>query len=246
MGLSPFSQTQTSGGVYSGVSVMLGSRLSLDRLAEWIKWQAWAVQSSLWVDGALAMPNKLKSNLPGQSGHALPVRHQPLRDTGGQLSLLPGLRVATRVTEIARREASVEPSHETVDVVDRNPELIAQRARIGHHVRTLKQDGSDASVLLHELAARIDDVSLGGGNVHGELVVDHHARELAPAIGSHHGHGRVDADRGQMLGSQCGGIDGEDADLLAPRQCDLNHRHLHQARGGDGHGDRSGELLLVK
>src|SRR5262249_61105615 len=55
MGLSPFSQTQTSGGVYSGVSVMLGSRLSLERLAEWIKWQAWAVQSSLWVDGALAI-----------------------------------------------------------------------------------------------------------------------------------------------------------------------------------------------
>src|SRR4029077_1051659 len=84
------------------------------------------------------------------------------------LSLPPGLRAAIRVTEIARREASVEPSHETVDVVDRNPELIAQRARIGHHVRTLKQDGSDASVLLHELAAGIDDVSLGGGNVHGE------------------------------------------------------------------------------
>ena len=38
LGLSSFSQTQTSGGVYSGVSVMLGSRLSLDRLAEWIEW----------------------------------------------------------------------------------------------------------------------------------------------------------------------------------------------------------------
>jgi FtsP/CotA-like multicopper oxidase with cupredoxin domain len=43
---------------------MLGSRLSLDR-AEWIKWQAWAVQSSLWVDGALAIAEQLKSNLPG-------------------------------------------------------------------------------------------------------------------------------------------------------------------------------------
>jgi hypothetical protein len=31
------SQTQTSGGVYSGVSVMLGSHLVLDRLAEWIE-----------------------------------------------------------------------------------------------------------------------------------------------------------------------------------------------------------------
>src|SRR5215831_14591667 len=93
---------------------------------------------------------------PAQSEKNRARQHRPRI-----LSLPPGLRVATRVTEIARREASVEPSHETVDVVDRNPELIAQRARIGHHVRTLKQDGSDASVLLHELAARIDDVSLG-------------------------------------------------------------------------------------
>ena len=33
LGLSAFSQTQTSGGVYSDVSVMLGSRLSLEWLA---------------------------------------------------------------------------------------------------------------------------------------------------------------------------------------------------------------------
>jgi hypothetical protein len=51
---------------------MLGSRLSLDRLAEWIKWQAWVVQSSLWVDGALAIADKLKSNLPGQSDMLCP------------------------------------------------------------------------------------------------------------------------------------------------------------------------------
>jgi hypothetical protein len=38
----------------------LGSRLSLDRLAEWIKWQAWAVQSSLWVDGALAIAEQVE------------------------------------------------------------------------------------------------------------------------------------------------------------------------------------------
>jgi hypothetical protein len=35
-------------------------RLSLDRLAEWIKWQAWAVQSSLWVDGALAIAEQVE------------------------------------------------------------------------------------------------------------------------------------------------------------------------------------------
>jgi hypothetical protein len=60
LGLSPFSQTQTSGGVYSGVSVMLGSRLSLDRLAEWIEWRAWTVQSSLWVDGVLAIAEQVE------------------------------------------------------------------------------------------------------------------------------------------------------------------------------------------
>jgi hypothetical protein len=60
MGLSPFSQTQTSGGVYSGVSVMLGSRLSLDRSAEWIEWRAWAVQSSLRADGALAIAEQVE------------------------------------------------------------------------------------------------------------------------------------------------------------------------------------------
>ena len=32
------SQTQTPGGVYSGVSIMLGSHLVLDTLAEWIEW----------------------------------------------------------------------------------------------------------------------------------------------------------------------------------------------------------------
>jgi hypothetical protein len=29
-------------------------------LAEWIKWQAWAVQSSLWVDGALAIAEQVE------------------------------------------------------------------------------------------------------------------------------------------------------------------------------------------
>src|SRR5271170_8106653 len=43
------SQTQTSGGAYSGVSVMLGSRLSLDRFAEWIERRSWPVQSWLWA-----------------------------------------------------------------------------------------------------------------------------------------------------------------------------------------------------
>jgi hypothetical protein len=39
---------------------MLGSRLSLDRLAEWIEWRAWAVQSSLWVDGVLSIAEQVE------------------------------------------------------------------------------------------------------------------------------------------------------------------------------------------
>src|SRR5262249_16179503 len=63
---------------------MLGSRLSLDRLAEWIEWRGWAVQSSLWADGALAIANKLNSNLPGQSGHACAMHscHEPSSTEG--------------------------------------------------------------------------------------------------------------------------------------------------------------------
>jgi hypothetical protein len=64
------SQTQTSGGVYSGVSVMLGSHLVLDRLAEWIEWLALAVNHGCGLScyAAAARPEYRKKFPPLQLG----------------------------------------------------------------------------------------------------------------------------------------------------------------------------------
>jgi hypothetical protein len=59
----------------------------------------------------------------------------------------------------------------------------------------------NAGVLLHQQAAGIQDIAFGAATSMVELVADHHAGELAPAVGSHHRHGWVDADGGQMLRS---------------------------------------------
>src|SRR5438105_7034568 len=97
--------------------------------------------------------------------------------------LVPGPRRARRGTEIARLERGVEPGDKTVDVEDRQAEMLAQRPRIGRHVGTFEQHGAGRGMRVDEALAGLEHVLLGGGDVERRLVAADGAAELAPAIG---------------------------------------------------------------
>src|SRR5712691_6869255 len=97
--------------------------------------------------------------------------------------LVPRPPGAGGVAEIARAEAGMEPGDEAVDVVDRQPEMLAQGARIRRHVGALEQHGAGPGVAVDQCLAGVDDVLLGRGDVEDGLVADDDAAEFVAAVG---------------------------------------------------------------
>src|SRR5262245_4530059 len=83
---------------------MLGSRLSLDSLAEWIEWRAWAVQSWLWASCYGRLRRMRGSKISPRAGTAPPFTYtsgKSRQTTQGEMSDEPG-HPRVRRTAVAR------------------------------------------------------------------------------------------------------------------------------------------------
>src|SRR5260221_5977925 len=149
---------------------------------------------------------------PIRGPSAAEARHRPRWRTGSRLgptmlpeqrsSLAPLARPAGGWTEIAWRQAGMEPGHEAVDAEHRQSQMLGNCARIRHHVGAFEQDRADIGMRCDECVAGVEDVPLGGSGIEPLLVIDDRAAELAAVIGTDHRRVRVGTGGNQLLSRQ--------------------------------------------
>ncbi len=187
---------------------------------------------------------QMRSEEAGAAGHQMRFRVRGIISRP-----LPRLQQVARSaggTELARAQSGMQPGDQRINVVDRQPQRLAQSERVGRHVGALQHDRADVGVARHQAAGRRRECPPGPaprpcpasrrGSARGRT----RARLRCRRIGVSSGHaGGIQMARGQRPGET----------VITPTRLPggkdrLHPGHLDQGAGGDGHADVGSEFRL--